>query len=1039
MNGGWPAWAPALAVAALSSLIVVPLLRRVALATNFVDQPERRKVHRRPIPYLGGLALVVGVLAALPFESRASPRLAILVAVAAVLSVVGLLDDDRTVQPRQRVVAQVVAAGLAVMLGVRLEATGVAGIDIVITLVWIVGVTNAMNLVDNMDALAAGVAAVTASAVFALAIAVGQPVVATLAAAMVGVSLGFLVYNRPPATIFMGDAGSLFLGFLLAVLSVSVGSSLASPANALVPLLLLGVPVMDTTIVIFGRLRRGRLVSRGGRDHLSHRLVAGGSRRRTAVILLIVTQALFALIAVLAGAGAISPLAATIDALLVVVVLALSIRSATVYREPVTGLPQRLRRAVVGLGVGLVVLSLPAVFALMSAGRPARAGAAAADRALAALRAGDSAQGAQEFERAAREFERAGSRLNGPLASVGLAIPGVSTNLSASRLLVSIGRDLASTGHDVASTADASDIAVVGGTLPLDRLQALTPKLEATALALEKARRRVGAMKTTLLAPPLADAVNDLRHDLDREIEPARRAADGARLLPAILGGPGRRTYFVAFQNNAELRGSGGFIGNFAELVADDGRLELGRFGRLDDLNAGGTRPRSLAGQDEFLARWRLFNPGQFWQQINVSPDFPTTAQVISQIYPQSGGVEVDGVIAVDPPALASLLELSGRVTVPGWPEPVTSTNVVDITLKQAYERLVQEERVEFLDNLARLVTESFVRSDLGKPALVASTLAKATKGGHITVWMADAGEQELMGSLGISGSLTEVRGDSLLVVNQNMAANKIDVFLRRRVRYDLTVDPDGGSARLRGTVAVTLANDAPTSGLSSQVIGPYDERFQAGENRTYLSVYTPLTAEAGRVDGEPIQVETHPDLGRLAQSVTMSIPGNSERTLELDVTGEANLEPDGWYRLDLGHQTSLVPDDMEISINAPPGWRITGTRGLHRSADRVAAGRLAIDSPRTLMVRLARDGLGGITDKLRARDSLLAGPELLSRSQTTTLAPLLGTYLGLSTTGFTLYALTGQRRLQRRREREALTGIAHGRRRPGDFWTAPI
>lgn len=1039
MIGDWPAWAPALAVAGLSSLLVVPLMRRVALATNFVDQPERRKVHRRPIPYLGGLALVVGVLAALPLESRASPRLAILVAVAALLSMVGLLDDDRTVQPRQRVIAQVAAAVLAVMLGVRLEATGVAGIDIVLTLVWIVGVTNAMNLIDNMDALAAGVAAVTGSAVFALAIAVGQPVVATLAAAVVGVSLGFLVYNRPPATIFMGDAGSLFLGFLLAVLSVSVGSSLASPVNVAVPLLLLGVPVMDTTVVTFGRLRRGRLVSRGGRDHLSHRLVAAGARRRKAVILLIAAQAVLALIAVLAGSGAISPLAATIDALLVVVVLVTATRSAHVYREPVTGLPSRVRRAVIGAAVGAVILSLPAVVALMSAGRPARAGAAAAERALAALRAGDSERGAQEFERAAQEFERAGSRLNGPLASVGLAIPGVSTNLSASRLLVSIGSDLASAGLDVASTADASDIAVVGGTLPLDRLVALTPKLEATAMTLERAHRRIGGVSKTLLAPPLADAVDDLRADLDREIEPARRAADGARLLPSILGGPERRTYFVAFQNNAELRGSGGFIGNFAELVAEDGRLELGRFGRLDDLNAGGTRPRRLTGQDDFLARWRTFNPGQFWQQINVSPDFPTTAEVISQIYPQSGGVEIDGVIALDPPALAALLELSGRVSVPGWPEPVSSTNVVDITLKDAYEAFGQDERVAFLDNLARLVTENFVRSDLGKPALVASTLAKATKGGHITVWMAEPGEQELMGSLGISGSVAAVGGDSLLVVNQNMAANKVDVYLRRQVGYDLTVHPDGQSARLRGTVAVTLANDAPTSGLSQQVIGPYDERFQAGENRTYVSVYTPLAAEAGRVDGESVEIETHADLGRLAQSATISIPGGAQRTFEVDVAGEATLEPGGWYRLDLGHQTSITPDEVEVSIKAPPGWRIAATLGLHRSTDRVASGRLSVDSPRTLMVRLARDGMGGVTDKLRAGDSLAPGPELLSRSRTTTLAPLVGTYLGLSTTGLTLFALTGQRRLQRRREREALTGIAYGRRRPGDFWTAPV
>ena len=214
---------------------------------------------------------------------------------------------------------------------------------------WIVGVTNAINLLDNMDALAAGVSAVAALSVFALAILGRQPVVATLAAAVAGACLGFLVYNRPPASIFMGDAGSLFLGFVLAILTINVSPAVFPPVSFLIPLLLLAIPVLDTTVVTLARLRRGRPVSQGGRDHLSHRLAKRGLRRRTAVAVLIGCESVLGMLAVLAGRRVMPGgrrrrgggghggglLAVT--------------AKAKVYREPVVGFPRRLQRAVVAI------------------------------------------------------------------------------------------------------------------------------------------------------------------------------------------------------------------------------------------------------------------------------------------------------------------------------------------------------------------------------------------------------------------------------------------------------------------------------------------------------------------------------------------------------------------------------------------------------------------------------------------------------------------------------------------------------------------
>lgn len=962
-----PAWALAFLTAVSLALVGTPVLRRLAVATGFVDQPAARKSHRRPVPYLGGIAIIASVLVALVFEARAAPRVALLMIGAAGLGAMGLLDDDRTVDPRYRFLAETLAAALAVAVGVRIHATGVEVIDIAITVVWIVGVTNAINLLDNMDALAAGVSAVAAGAVFALAILGSQPVVATLAAAVVGACLGFLVYNRPPASIFMGDAGSLFLGFVLAILTINVTPTLFPPVSFLVPLLLLSIPVLDTTLVTVSRLRRGRPVSQGGRDHLSHRLTKRGMRRRAAVAVLIGCEALLGTMTVLAGRRVVPVATAVVVAVVVLGTLLAVTVKARVYKEPVVGFPRNLKRAVALVVLAMPVLGAPALIALLRANAPARAGADAANQALDAFQAGDSEASAALFRRASAQLATADRRLDGPLVSLGLIVPGLSSNLHASRTVVSVAEELAVAGIDLAEVAEINLAGSGGGEIPLDRLKTLTPALERAVVVVERSRYRVSEVQVNFLFPPLADAVHELRDRLDREANATAGASETARRLPAILGDQGIRRYFLAFQNNAELRGSGGFIGNWGEIVAEDGKLRLERFGRLEELNNSGTRPRVVTGDPAFLERWKDFDPAQTWQQINVSPDFPTSARLIAEVYPQSGGQPVDGVIAVDPLGLAALLELTGAVEVPGWPVPITAENVVDVTLRQAYEVFPQDDRVSFLSDLTRRVAEAFTRADLGRPARVSAALGDAASNGHLVIWMTRPEEQSLIAGLGIDGAVGPIRGDSMLVVNQNLAANKIDSFLRRQLRYDVTIDPSTSPATIRGRLELTLENGAPSSGLSSTVIGPYDEHFQPGENRTYVSVYTPFGGGRATLDGNPVELDNQADLGRRALSTTLSIPANSSRTLSLDVDGAVVLSEDGWYRLDLFHQTSVAPDEVEVSVSLPDGWRIAGVDGLDRQDDRRASTRIALDSPHTILVRIERSGWAGVWERLTA------------------------------------------------------------------------
>ena len=206
---------------------------------------------------------------------------------AAWVSLLGAWDDQRSLRPIYKMLGQVVAAAILIVSGVQVHLWPYEWMDWLVTVVWVVGMTNAVNFIDNMDGLCGGVTAIAAAFFMLMAAQSGQYLVGGLSAALLGASVGFLRYNFNPATIFMGDTGSLFLGFLLAAL----GIKLRFPGNAvvvtwMVPVLVLGVPIFDTTLVVFSRIRRGTHPATAGKDHTSHRLVRIGFTTREAVMAL---------------------------------------------------------------------------------------------------------------------------------------------------------------------------------------------------------------------------------------------------------------------------------------------------------------------------------------------------------------------------------------------------------------------------------------------------------------------------------------------------------------------------------------------------------------------------------------------------------------------------------------------------------------------------------------------------------------------------------------------------------------------------------
>jgi UDP-GlcNAc:undecaprenyl-phosphate GlcNAc-1-phosphate transferase len=266
----------ALGVLAFGSVVaLIPVVRRVAFAYAIFDRPAAGKLHTSVTPYLGGVALLIVGLGTSALLPQWSAQGAAILLGALVVGLAGLVDDVRTLGPAPRLVVEAMAASLAFLTGARVQLFA-GPVDWLLTVLWLVVLTNSFNLLDNMDGAAGVVGTATAVALTVAAILGGQVLVGGLAAIVAGSCLGFLLYNWHPARIFMGDAGSLFLGFLLAALALKLRFPVGHRAGLAAVALLAGVALFDTTLVVVSRVLERRPIYLGGTDHTSHRLLRLG-------------------------------------------------------------------------------------------------------------------------------------------------------------------------------------------------------------------------------------------------------------------------------------------------------------------------------------------------------------------------------------------------------------------------------------------------------------------------------------------------------------------------------------------------------------------------------------------------------------------------------------------------------------------------------------------------------------------------------------------------------------------------------------------
>lgn len=588
------------------------------------------------------------------------------------------------------------------------------------------------------------------------------------------------------------------------------------------------------------------------------------------------------------------------------------------YRHAGHASRRRVRRA--GMATSVVLVLAGAAFALAATqARPAaERGVDLMEQGMDAAREGDDVRATELLARAATAFADADRHLGSWYAAPAQVVPIVGHNAIAAETMAAAAAAVSRDGTDAAYDADLESLTVQEGALDLSRVRALSRPLGDVADVLAAADADLADLDEAWLLGALADQLDRVRDEVEAARPDVDLAADATRVIPAMFGGDGESRWLVAFVTPVEARGRTGFLGNFAELTAVDGDVEMTRFGRASELEVGGTpgAERTLSGPDEYLARWGRFEPAATWRNVTMSPDFPSIGQVIAELYPQSGGRPVDGVIAIDPAGLAALMNFTGPIEVPGVPEPLTADNAADFLLRDQYLAFGDRgDRIDTLETLARATFERLTTGDLPSPGTVADTLGPVVEAGHIHAYGAVPDHQTLFEEIGLDGALPEVDGDSFGVVTNNAVGNKIDLFLQREIDYQAGWDPATGDVSV--TATVTLTNDAPSEGLPPILIDsalPADIRPPPGTNRTYLSMYSPWTLDGAQLDGMPVSLERQRESGRYAYSLHLDIPPvGGSRTVTLELRG--HLDPGQAYTLDVSSQPLVHPDRFGLTV----------------------------------------------------------------------------------------------------------------------------
>ena len=626
----------------------------------------------------------------------------------------------------------------------------------------------------------------------------------------------------------------------------------------------------------------------------------------------------------------------------------------------------------------LIALGLVVIFAVLAAipalGARARlqTGRSELEHARDLLLQGDVRAASDAFDRAENAFDEAAGYAGSPALRIVGTVPLFGRSVDAVAVLADAGRTTASAGSEIATAVarvpgGIAELVPAEGALPLNRIEALAPTIGNARDDLEHALSELRALPTSWLVGPVADARDQAVAELDRAVGTAASADALAGALPELMGAGGGRRYFVAAQSPAELRGTGGFMGAYTILTAKDGGVQLEPVRSITDL-ADLSPKHAPPAPDGFGETYSGFGGTGFWRNLNMDPDAPTSAEMIETLYERVTGERLDGVIFVDPQALADMLEATGPITDPTLDRTLESGTVVDYLANQAYLQFGSSaDRKRVLGAAVLAVFERFF--DGADPVASFRAVAEAAAGGHLVMHSTDPGVQAALEAAGIAGTVeAPAAGDLFGVFASNADGSKIDYYVKRSLGYHVMLEADGSS---NARVDVTAENTAPTHPPHNYVFGPYPGTgLEAGASNAFVTAYCApnCTMEEATLDGRPQGLESHTERGLPVFSTFVEThPGS---TSEL---GIALRRPEAWtgdelggtYRLRIRGQPAVRPTRGTISIQAPPGTAIVDATPGMRVQDDVATWTGPLDAVQDFEIRFQRPPLGRLWDLL--------------------------------------------------------------------------
>jgi len=590
---------------------------------------------------------------------------------------------------------------------------------------------------------------------------------------------------------------------------------------------------------------------------------------------------------------------------------------------------RRINRSVLGAAVVLSLMTLLFLLAVLLARNDIDGGVSASRDALRLARQGQTVDGERQLSGAITKLSRANRLLNSLTALPARAVPVVGQHARALGRLSTDGDELAEAADHTLTSVDYDQLKYRSGQFDVDRIaRAQRPLLEA-AQAAARADDDLRALDVSWIVPQLRDRIESYRNEITTARHDTELAAQAAKVMPGMLGAHGERRYFIAFVTPAELRGSGGFIGSYGELVAEGGRIRLSRSGPISDLLlAAPDGTRKLTGLADYQARYGAFVPADHFQDLTFSPNFPDDADAIEQLYPQSGGRRVDGVLQVDPFGLAALLRFTGPVQVAGLPEPLTADNAVRILLEDQYRIFGHDtEQNDALSGAARATFQALTTGSLPSPRDLSHDLSPMVRQGRFKFHSTHRDEEALATRVGLAWAMPRPRGqDMLAVTTQNNGNSKIDVYLHRSITYDVAVDPKTGT--VAATATVRLENRAPAVGLPAPVIGN-TKGLPEGTSRLWLSLYSPLSLVRAHIGALTVPMDAKQEAGYSVYGQFLNIGPGQSLTVTFKLRGHTTVPHR--YSLDLFPQPTVNPDQITVRVRggglatAGPGWTAKG------------------------------------------------------------------------------------------------------------------